>query len=146
MQQPVILPDAIVEHSTNAYRTPHDVPFRAFMELYHVRSGLGFLPPGDALGAPLIPFVSSGVWIVGCDICKSAMVAESTDPWFVCPSCGSNGQWRPVRFPPNKATIERLLLKRPGFRNAAPLRNYIPQWGDSEENLRAENRKLGIED
>ncbi len=142
----VLLVDCIVEHSSDINRTPHSIGMREFLLVHRVRNGLGPLPADDApVGKPLVAYISIGRWVVDCDICGSAVVADSGFPWFCCTACGSRGEWRPVKFPMNKTAIEAVLLKRPGFRNAAPNRNWRPQDKETFATLWRENRDHGLE-
>ena len=47
-------------------------------------------------------------------------------PPSICVQCGSN--WVDVIFPTNRAAIEAELMKQPGHRGFAPVRNWQPRW------------------
>ena len=44
----------------------------------------------------------------------------------ICVQCGSD--WVDVIFPTNRAAIEAELMKQPGHRGFAPVRNWQPRW------------------
>jgi len=140
-----MLPDLIITHGTDRQRQHPEAGYRQFLAVYHAKSGLGPLPPTDRVAGTVNAYINHGRWVVGCDVCASAVVADPEDPLFVCPTCGGGGTWRQVIFPATaeKEQIERLLLRRTGFRNAAPNRNWTP--GETLDKLRAENREHGIE-
>lgn len=118
------LDDCIITHSTDQHRQLPGVPYRVFLASFHARAGLGPLPSNERVHGSVEAFVSRGRWIAQCVICATAVVAEPTDPFFCCPSCGSEGNWVLVVFPADKIRLEQVLLCRPGFRNAAPTRNW----------------------
>tara|TARA_Y100000310_G_scaffold334179_1_gene413311 strand:- start:12684 stop:13226 length:543 start_codon:yes stop_codon:yes gene_type:complete len=138
---PEKLPDIIITHNTDRSRTHPELGYRRHLLLYHMKSGLGLLPPPEKHKGGVLAWINGGRWVVGCDICRTAVVAEPTDPWFCCPSCGSGGYWRRVVFPVNKQIIEALLLMRPGFRHSAPKRNW--ELLESLEDLRRQNVQAG---
>jgi len=136
------LPDIIVEHSTWTLRERRDLPMREYLSYYYQRNGLGEAPDSyTELGDSLYAYVSSGRWLVECPVCRTAAVADSVDPLFICPGCGDGG-WHEVVFPENKRDIEDTLLLRRGFRDFAPSRN----WNVSQtvDDLVAENLDHGI--
>jgi len=144
------LPDLIVSHNTDRNRDHPELGYRDHLLLYRVRSGLGQFPPDEETEGSVIAFIEGGRWIVNCDSCHSSVVAEPTDPVFICPSCGSGGKWREVIFPePIRAEIETILLLRPGFRHSAPARNWnaLGPGGrkppESPDDLRRENLAHG---
>jgi hypothetical protein len=140
-----MLPDLIITHGTDRLREHPETGYRAFLAVYHAKNGLGPLPAADRIAGTVDVYINHGRWVVECEICASAVVAEPEDPLFICPTCGGGGTWRRVTFPAPavRARIEALLLLRPGFRNAAPNRNWRP--GESLAKLRAENLEHGIE-
>ena len=138
------LPDLIVTHNTDRNREPPETEYRTFLLLYHAKSGLGQHPPKENIEGSVTAFINNGRWVVGCDICHTAVVAEYSDPFFCCPSCGSGGAWRRVIFPlpEEKAKIEAVLLMRPGFRHSAPNRNWEPA-RETLDDLRRQNIEAG---
>ena len=79
--------------------------------------------------------VNAGRWIWRCESCGSAMpVAASVKPRVtrfahpsICAPCGGDG-WVRVRFPQQRQEIEAELLKQPGRRLFAPIRQWKPGW------------------
>ena len=120
--------DEIVTHKTDPMRHFPNDDYRTFLLRCHVKSGLGPLPAPELFGGSLVAYISTGRWVIQCDACLSAVVGEPTDPVFCCTACGSGGVWKRAIYPPPalKAGIEKVLLMRPGFRNAAPKRNWTP--------------------
>ena len=139
-----MLPDLIVTHNTDRNREYPEVSYRTFLLIMHIKSGLGRLPPIDKVSDTSIwAHISSGRWCVLCPGCRSAVVAEPTDPRFCCVECGSRGEWHPVIFPVEhlKVEIEGVLLLRPGFRHSAPFRNW--DRSESIDTLRRQNLEQG---
>jgi hypothetical protein len=110
-------------------------------------------PPLDSLAevAPLDAEVNDGRWIWRCpcalgddtDPPLGGGVAFVTQPIGWCPRCenvGVGGGWRPLRLPPERAEIERVLSVRP----SAETRNWWP--GETVAELERENAEHGIED
>jgi predicted RNA-binding Zn-ribbon protein involved in translation (DUF1610 family) len=138
-----MLPDLIITHGTDRLRQHPDEGYREFLAVDRAKSGVGPLPPADRVVGSVRAYINHGRWVVDCAICASAVVAEPQDPVFSCPTCGSGGVWRKVEFPAPavQEEIERLLLLRPGFRNAAPARNWMP--GETVADLRRQNLAAG---
>lgn len=142
---PEILPDLIVTHNTMRNRELPETDYRTHLLIYHVRAGLGHLPPPDQVSdRKLLALVSHGYWCIACPYCYTGVAAEPTDPWFCCPACGSGGKWIEVVFPDHdtKSRIETILLYRPGFRHEAPFRNWYPTT-ESLDDLRRQNLERG---
>ena len=135
--------DEIVTHNTDRMRHFPNDDYRTFLLRMHVTSGLGPLPPAEVVVGSLDAYISIGRWVILCDICRCAVVGEPTDPVFCCTARGSGGAWREAVFPVSteKAAIERILLLRPGFRNAAPARNWAPP--DTVSVLMGQNIEAG---
>jgi hypothetical protein len=79
-------------------------------------------------------------WAVQCPACPEAMIVQPGEPFF-CPNClNAANQGLPLRvvFPPERAALEAVLLKRP----VPQTRNWRP--GETVEALRAENAAHGI--
>ena len=86
--------------------------------------------------------VNRGRWIIDCNHCNSALDVTPADTVAICIECGT--EWFEVTFPFEKATIEHLLLKRPGnLREGFANSNWVP--GESVADLRAENLAHGLE-
>ena len=137
------LSDIIVEHSTWMLRERRDLSLREYLTYYYQRNGLGDTPNITDLGDPLYAYISCGRWLVECLVCHTAAVADSDDPLFICPGCGDGG-WHEVIFPPDKTAIEDTLLRRRGFRDYAPTRNW--EVSQTIEDLVTENLDHGIGD
>ena len=138
------LTDVIVTHNSDINRQYPESTYRLFLQIYHAQSGLGVLPSVDKVDGTVTAFINQGRWVVGCDICHTAVVPDDTDPYFCCPACGSGGFWREVLFPVSemKAKIETVLLMRPGFRHNAPARNWEPS-KETLDDLRWQNIEAG---
>ena len=74
-------------------------------------------------------FVNAGRWLWMCVACNSAITAEVGQP-SICVECSTQG-WLNVVFPSNREEIEAELLKQPGHRAHAPIRQWRPGWGMS---------------
>ena len=74
-------------------------------------------------------FVNAGRWLWMCVACNSAITAEVGQP-SICVECSAQG-WLNVVFPSNREEIEAELLKQPGHRAHAPIRQWRPSWGMS---------------
>ena len=132
--------DEIITHKNDRHRHYPEASYRDFLAIYRAANGLGPLPsvpPLREMGDALEARIDLGRWLVECEICKAAVVADPDDPVFLCPSCGSGGKWRPVIFPADRAVIEEILLLRPGFRDANTSRFWLP--GETAEQLAVEN-------
>ncbi len=98
-------------------------------------------PPALAFVNSLFPIESVARWLCRCPDCPggTAYVWLET-PIMFCITCGNRaigGKFRPVLVPPDRATIEALLLLRPVER-----RNWEAY--ESLDKLRAENELLGV--
>ena len=74
-------------------------------------------------------FVNAGRWLWECIACNNATVCEVGQP-SICVECSTQG-WLNVVFPSNREEIEAELLKQPGHRAHAPIRQWRPGWGMS---------------
>ena len=74
-------------------------------------------------------FVNAGRWLWMCVACNSAITAEVGQP-SICVECATQG-WVNVVFPSNREDVETELLKQPGHRAHAPIRQWRPGWGMS---------------
>ena len=68
-------------------------------------------------------FVDNGRWLWECLDCTSAVAVEPGEP-SICVMCGTD--WVDVELPAERAEIEVELLRQPGFRLAAPVRQWVP--------------------
>lgn len=135
--------DYIVHHQQ---AQPH-IGFVQFVQEYWRRIGLGRVPPVTNIQGSVTPYVNEGRWVADCPAgCGGALVVTNDPAIFICPDCGSpeNGNnWYAVVFPPDKATIERVLLVRPSRRpDHARTRNWLP-W-ETVADLKRENRARGL--
>ena len=71
-------------------------------------------------------FVNAGRWLWMCVACNSAITAEAGQP-SICVECATQG-WVNVVFPSNREEVETELLKQPGHRAHAPIRQWHPSW------------------
>ena len=71
-------------------------------------------------------FVNAGRWLWMCVACDSAITAEVGQP-SICVECATQG-WVNVVFPSNREDVETELLKQPGHRAHAPIRQWRPGW------------------
>ena len=74
-------------------------------------------------------FVNAGRWLWLCVACNNATVCEVGQP-SICVECATQG-WVNVVFPSNREEVEAELLKQPGHRAHAPIRQWRPGWGMS---------------
>ena len=74
-------------------------------------------------------FVNAGRWLWECIACNNATVCEIGQP-SICVECATQG-WVNVVFPSNREEVEAELLKQPGHRAHAPIRQWRPGWGMS---------------
>ncbi len=71
-------------------------------------------------------FVNTGRWLWECVACNNATVCEVGQP-SICVECATQG-WVNVVFPLNREEVEVELLKQPGHRAHAPIRQWRPGW------------------
>ena len=85
-------------------------------------------PPPEVVGPLQLTevFINVGRWIWMCQVCGGAVPVEPEEP-VICYQCGTGG-WKMPKFPINKESIEEELLRQPGRRVFAPLRNWKPGW------------------
>ena len=85
-------------------------------------------PPADSTSAGEAPvMVNGGRWLWLCPGCLAAYPVEPGAPGL-CGICGSG--WYAVTLPADRADIEAELLKQPGHRSHAPVREWRPDWPD----------------
>lgn len=107
----------------------------------HLRSHQ--IPREFASLPPVQARIDQGRWLADCpnSYCTNAHMIDLDDPRFFCTACGNQaagGEWLHVEFPPDRAAIERTLLRRPRPEN----RNW--RTGESLSDLRRENREHGL--
>ena len=115
---------------------------------------------GKVSGDPALAFVDFGRWLAHCPDCNGAEYVSFEDKIFYCFSCGNynnHGDGRPVKFPRNKKSIEKELLKRPQIFTAGgnPLarqfhaRPKLPQlsrtWNIEETIEDLQDQRVGLE-
>ena len=130
---PAVLPDGILDFDNySAARNFQDALGRlvqitdyvAFLAYFHGQF-IGPLPPVPPTRPVKKAHVNPGRWLWHCTGCNSFML---TKPGLsICVQCASDG-WVDVEFPPNRVAIERELLKQPGRRDHAPIR----EWKDGQ--------------
>ena len=104
----------------------HLLTYRAYLAfLYELNHGEPPPPVPETLD-PAPVFVNVGRWMWKCRACGAAVPVEPNEP-LICYQCG-NGGWKMPAFPFNRASIEEELLRQPGHRLAAPIRNWRPGW------------------
>lgn len=129
--------EKIVEHKDWA-----QIPYRRFLGEIYGQQGWGSLPPTTQVIGDIRAYVNHGRWLAECPSagCGGAVITDSSDPLFLCYQCGRG--WYNVIFPPQKTTIEALLLVRPRIGNHPSTRNWIP--GETVADLVRQNQERGI--
>ena len=140
--------DFIVSYRTDTNRYYPQLPYRAFLAVYRTKRKLGPLPNDDQIElrprySTVNAYINCGRWVVDCKVCRSAVVVDLEDLVFNCPICRGENRWSRIVLPQRRTEIERILLNRPGYRDAAPSRNWTTE---SISVLRAENRANGDPD
>ena len=153
MTQPRRLTDVILtysEHIRDRPLTPTDragryakpLPnYRQYLSLYHNFYVGRDLPPDPAPDAVLVgvnAFVNAGRWVWQCPACRAGGIVEDGE-LAICAECGGDGQWIRVIMPDNRAEIEKELLRQPGGRHNAPIREWQPGW--DMDRLRSRTQK-----
>ena len=116
------------DERVRAFALPKDhlVSYRAYLSyLYDLNFGEP-LPPVPETLEPAPVFVNVGRWLWQCRACGAAVPVEPGEP-LICYQCGTGG-WMLPAFPFNQFSIEEELLRQPGHRLAAPIRNWRPSW------------------
>ena len=94
----------------------------AFADMYRSRNNRAEPPTGER--HPAAAFVNCGRWLYKCPCsCGAAHLAYGAEG--LCCDCGARAT---LRWPRNKAAIEAELLKQPGYRHRAIVRNWEPGW------------------
>ena len=101
--------------------------YRRYLEHYYRRHMGEELPPIDPtdLGRAIAE-VNAGRWIWQCPACHAGVLVEPGE-YVICFDCGDGG-WHEVFFPLTRTEIEAELMKQPGHRLRAPIRNWEPGW------------------
>ena len=136
--------DAILTYSDYPQSKPVSIgqrstlfTYREYIE-FHYR--LNFDEELPEITPPLPPtpvVVDVGRWLFQCRACLTGMPVEPNEP-LLCSVCAYGG-WMLPAFPDNRAAIEEELLKQPGRRLSAPIRNWLPEW--SMEYLQSRTQK-----
>ena len=113
-----------------------------YLAYYHLQHTGDPLP--DVPQAPLpdaVLQVNAGRWVFQCDTCDGGTLVKPDHP-VICVFCGH--QWRQPRFPGERAAIEAELLKQPGRRLFAPIRNWKYGWtlAQLQDRTRRANEKV----
>ena len=88
------------------------------------REDLPIIPPGP-LPEALVE-VNAGRWVWQCPACHTGLLVQYGQP-VICYQCASDG-WHDLRWPIIRDEIEIELLRQPGHRLFAPVRNWEPGW------------------
>ena len=115
----------------------HGVSIETFINKIY-RQGFGKdLDPAAVSATVIAARLDAGRWLVDCPLgCGGAELVSNAEPWFVCLSCGSGGEWYRVELPSNRADIEVEITRR----------DNVLGWswnpGESIDNLRAETDRI----
>ena len=103
--------------------------YAQYVETYY-KVNLGQPPPvmPDSLDRVAPMFVDGGRWVAQCPGCRGGVPAP-TDPGepVICVQCGAGGWGKPL-WPIERYEIDAELLRMPGFRYFAPVRQWRPGW------------------
>ncbi len=111
------------------------VPIRTFFTEFLADRGIPFpLVFGGTVPARL----DAGRWLADCplDNCHGAEMVDTTDPVFVCLSCGSGSQQWAVEFPLIKTDIDAEVSKR------QDIHGWAWDVGETLDDLEAETERL----
>ena len=112
--------------STPLHTTRRASTYAEYLAEWHGKFQGRALPPKPAGELPVAEaYVNCGRWVWKC-ICEIALIVEPGED-LICVGCGLGG-WRSVVFPYNSEAIEEELLKLPGHRLNAPLRQWNTMW------------------
>ena len=98
-------------------------------KMHQIHRGEDPLEVPASISTSVDAFVNAGRWLWMCVACNSAITAEAGQP-SICVECATQG-WVNVVFPSNREEVEAELLKQPGHRAHAPIRQWRPGWGMS---------------
>ena len=135
------MPRMPIDHCEMQFDAMPDVSMREYLTHFHVKNGLGPLPPLDHKVGTVKAVLNHGLWIVRCpmgDGCYGEVAANNLEPIFCCVDCGAG--WFDVEFPhPDMiARIEAEVEKRPKTRVGMPHANWLP--GETLAELREATR------
>ena len=117
------------------------ITYQDYLAHYYRRYRDDQLPVIDlSKGREALVEVNAGRWVWQCPACHSGILVHSDEP-IICIFCDPLG-WMTPRFPPDRADIEEELLKQPGRRLFAPVRNWEPGW--TIDDLRERTRKANV--
>ena len=135
--------DAIITHEDW-----QEAAYLYFLAKHYFKHGHGQMPPPDRIAGKLQAIVNHGRWLVECPTvgCGGAVIVSRKVLIFMCPYCANvsnGGQWYQVEFPQECQQIEVELLKRPAL---SPIQAANRNWqlGETIEQLKAENKRMGI--
>jgi hypothetical protein len=133
-----------VSHWVGGVAQPNDT-YQDYLRDHYVKLIGRPLPPiPEGVTLPLAKvWVSSGRWIWQCPKCKTGLWADRCYPYTICVKCSSGGWHRQV-WPRHRTQIERILLKRLGWRELAQDRTW--KRGETIGMLEAENIILNTGD
>lgn len=105
-----------------------NVSMRQYIGHYAQRNGLS-VPRMDTMQGIVLAELYRGLWIARCPSqeCAGACAVTSLSPVYCCPDCGAG--WFEVIFPPNKAAIEKEVMKRPETGRGLIHANWDPYGG-----------------
>ena len=124
--KPLVAPDA-----AGNYPTPHP-DYTGYLAEHYMRNGHGQLPPtptgkDNEQLASVLAFVNEGRWVWQCPLCYAGGIVDPGS-LAICIECGSGGSWLRVEMPGDRDAIDAELLRQPGHRHHAPVRDWIPGW------------------
>ena len=100
-----------------------------FLDFQHVAHLEEELPPLPDMFPDIkaVATVNGGRWMWQCTGCRAGNVLDSEYGYAICCQCAYHG-WLEVEWPANKSEIEEELLRQPGHRLNAPIREWRPGW------------------
>jgi hypothetical protein len=107
--------------------------YRAFVE--RLAQTYWNAPVNWSVHGSVMAYVNQSAWAAACPFCPNHQVVEPGQPFF-CVNCMMQGNGflaMAVSFPPNRAEIEAILLKR----RSPNTRNWL--LGETADDLRREN-------
>ena len=98
-----------------------------YLEHWYQRTRNQDLPVIDPtnLGEAVLE-VNAGRWVWQCPGCHNGELVQN-EALIICYQCAT-GSWLVPRWPDNREEIEAELLRQPGYRLSAPIRNWEPGW------------------
>ena len=142
--------DAILDYSHREFVLPDstypppDMTYQAWLNEHSLDMRDEPLPPQvKGTGHKIEPYVSCGRWVWDCAACGESYPAPGVDDMVICAICHSGG-WRILEYPILRWPIEAELLKQPGYRMAAPLRQWFPHWDMDKLQQRTANANAAL--